>query len=141
MNWRARTVEINDATYTAWNAHDPDGVAAVFAEDARVRDSSASTWEVGRDAVRARAASLLAAFPDLGLERQSLLIDGPNHADRWVLSGTHLGEFFGVAPTGRAVRVEGATFTTLGVRGAAILVIEDVHHVDSAALFRQLGLG
>jgi ketosteroid isomerase-like protein len=35
---RDRAVEVNDATYAAWNAHDPDAVAAVFAEDAVVRD-------------------------------------------------------------------------------------------------------
>jgi len=28
---RARTLEVNDATYAAWNAHDPDAVAADFA--------------------------------------------------------------------------------------------------------------
>ena len=48
------------------------------------------------------------------------------------------GEFFGIPPTGRRVRVEGSTFTTLGEDG---LVIEDVHFADSAALVAQLGLG
>ena len=36
---RAHTLAINDATYAAWNAHDPDAVAAVFAEDAEVREA------------------------------------------------------------------------------------------------------
>jgi predicted ester cyclase len=140
MDWRAHTVAINDATYRAWNAHDPDAVAAVFALDARVRDAGAPTWEVGREVVRARAAMLLDAFPDLRLERATLVIDGPHHADRWTLSGTHLGLLFGIEPTGRAVRVEGATFTTLSERDGEVLVVEDVHHIDTASLLGQLGV-
>jgi uncharacterized protein (TIGR02246 family) len=27
-------MDVNDRTYAAWNAHDADGVAAVFADDA-----------------------------------------------------------------------------------------------------------
>ena len=35
---RRRALGMNDATYAAWNAHDPDAVTAVFAEDAVVRE-------------------------------------------------------------------------------------------------------
>jgi len=132
---RRRTLEVNDRTYAAWNAHDPDAVAAVFAEDAVVRDAGGGTETRGRAAIRERAAALLTAFPDLRLERVELLIDGERHADRWVLSGTHQGAFFGIEPTGRRVRVEGATFTRLGPDG---LVVEDVHHADLAGLMAQL---
>jgi steroid delta-isomerase-like uncharacterized protein len=133
----ARTIEVNDLTYAAWNAHDPDGVAAVFAEDAVTRDAGSPTVDRGRDAVRERAARLLAAFPDLRLERIDLVVDGNRHADRWVLTGTHRGELFGIPPTGRAVRVEGATFTIMNEDG---LVAEDHHFVDIAGLLNQLGV-
>ncbi|MEO8604963.1 MAG: ester cyclase [bacterium] len=132
---RARTLAVNDATYAAWNAHDADAVAAVFAEDPVVREIVGAGESGGRDAVRARAAALMAAFPDLRLERVALVIDGDHHADRWILSGTHRGELFGFAPTGKAVRVEGATFSRLGRDG---LVIEDVHLSDVAGLLAQL---
>lgn len=135
IDYRARTIEVNDATYAAWNAHDADAVAAVFAEDAVIREIGGAGELHGRAAVRARAAALLTAFPDLRLERLELVIDGDRHADRWVLSGTHRGELFGFAPTGRPVRVEGATFTRLGADG---LVIEDTHMSDVAGLLAQL---
>lgn len=134
IDYRARTLEVNDATYAAWNAHDADAVAAVFAEDALVREVGMPEMR-GREAVRLRATALLAAFPDLRLERIELLIDGDRHADRWVLSGTHKGELFGIAPTGRSIRIEGATFTRLDAHG---LVIEDVHFSDPAGLMAQL---
>lgn len=138
MDWRSRTLAVNDATYVAWNAHDADAVAAVFAEDAVLREAGRPDEIRGRDAIRERAASLLAAFPDFRLERQTLLIDGERHADRWVMTGTHRGELFGIPPTGRPVRLEGATFTRLGAHG---LVVEDVHFTDMAGLLAQLGLG
>lgn len=133
---RRHTQQINDATYAAWNAHDPDAVAAVFAEDAVVREVGTGQESRGRAAVRARAVALLTAFPDLTLERVALVVDADRHADRWVLSGTHRGELFGIPPTGRRVRIEGATFTRLGPDG---LVIEDVHFSDTLGLMQQLG--
>lgn len=138
IDYRAATIAVNDATYAAWNAHDPDAVAAVFAPDAVLREAGRDEEQRGRDAIRARAAALLAAFPDFRLERLVLVVDGERHADRWVMTGTHRGELFGVPPTGRSVRLEGATFTRLGPDG---LVVEDVHFTDYAGLMAQLGIG
>jgi hypothetical protein len=52
------------------------------------------------------------------------------------MTGTQHGELFGMPPTRKSVRIEGATFTRLDERG---LVIEDVHLVDFAGLLAQLG--
>ena len=103
LDLRARTLEVNDATYTAWNAHDAEAVAAVFAEDAVLREAGRPGEIHGRDAIRERAEMLLAAFPDFHLERIELLIDGATHADRWIMTGTHLGELFGIPPSGKQV--------------------------------------
>ncbi len=134
----AHTVRINDATYAAWNAHDPNAVAAIFADAAVLREAGSGAEHHGRAAIRERAAALLRAFPDFHLEKIVLLVDGHRHADRWIMTGTQRGELFGIPPTNRAVRIEGSTFTTLGEDG---LVVEDVHYTDSAVLTAQLGLG
>lgn len=134
---RARTLAVNDATYVAWNAHDADAVAAVFAVDAVVRETGRPDEMRGRAAIRDRAAALLRGFSDFRLERLTLVIDGDAHADRWLMTGIHDGELFGIPPTGRPVRIEGATFTRLGADG---LVVEDVHFTDMAGLLAQLGI-
>ena len=134
---RAQTLAVNDATYVAWNAHDADAVAAVFAADAVLREAGRADEIRGRAAIRERAAALLRGFSDFRLERLALVIDGDAHADRWVMTGTHDGELFGIAPTGRPVRIEGTTFTRLGADG---LVVEDVHFTDMAGLMVQLGV-
>ena len=132
---RAQTLAINDATYVAWNAHDADAVAAVFAADAVLREAGRSDEVRGRQAIRERAVALLRGFSDFRLERLTLVVDGDAHADRWLMTGTHDGELFGIPPTGRSVRIEGATFTRLGPDG---LVAEDVHFTDLAGLMAQL---
>src|SRR5262249_8638174 len=132
---RSRTIEVNDRTYAAWNAHDADAVAAVFAEDAIVREIGGAGETRGRAAVRERAAVLLTAFPDLRLGRLALVIDWGRHAGPWVVTGTPRGRLLGLEPTGRSVRIEGATFTRLGADG---LVVEDIHFTDVAALIAQL---
>ena len=128
MPTREQLVAANDATYAAWNAHDPDAVAAVFAVGAELRDAGNPEPVKGRDAIRERAAGLLEQFPDFHLERVQLIVEPPRNADRWIATATH-------AETGRPVRVEGATFTELDDDG---LVIRDFNFIDTAALQAQL---
>lgn len=129
-------VEANRATFAAWNAHDPDAVAAVFADDAVIRDVGAAEAWRGRVAIRERAADLLVAFPDFRLRQLDLVVGEDSNADRWEASGTHTGRFLGMEATGNSIQVEGATFTRFDLHG---LVVEDVNFWDVGALMAQLG--
>lgn len=133
---RERIIAANDATYEAWNAHDPDAVAAIFAPDAEAYDVGVPEPLRGRDAIRRRAADLLAAFPDFRLERLELLVDGNANADRWRATGTHTGAFMGMDPTGNRIDVRGASFSRFDDDG---LVVRDVHFWDVPTLLAQLG--
>ena len=80
----------------------------------------------------------MAAFPDFRLERLVLLIDGFMNSDRWRATGTHSGAaFMGIEPSGRAIDVEGASFSWFDAEG---MVIKDIHHWDVPTLLTQLGL-
>lgn len=131
-------VEANRATFAAWNAHDPDAVAAVFAEDATIRDVGSPEPVNGRDAIRQRAADMLAAFPDFRLRQLDLVVGESANADRWEVTATHSGPFLGMEATGNRVQVEGATFSRFDSNG---LVVEDIHFWDVAALLTQLSAG
>jgi steroid delta-isomerase-like uncharacterized protein len=133
---REQIIEANRATFDAWNAHDPDAVAAVFALDAVIRDIGSPEVLRGRDAIRARAADLLTAFPDFHLRQLDLIVGEDANADRWEATGTHSGPFLGMEATGRRIRVEGATFSRFDADG---LVVEDVNFWDVGALLGQLG--
>ncbi len=138
MVTREQILAANQATFDAWNAHDADAIAAIFDEDAEIVDVAAGSVLHGREAIRDYAAGLLTGFPDFHLERRMLLIDGTTNSDQWVMTGTHTGDYLGIAPTGRGVEVRGATFSEFGDDG---LVVRDTHYVDVASLLRQLGLG
>jgi predicted ester cyclase len=48
---------------------------------------------------------LFAAFPDLTSEVEQQTVDGEWVTTRTTLRGTHLGEFMGVAPTGKRIAI------------------------------------
>jgi predicted ester cyclase len=60
-----------------------------------------------RTGFRAEAGAWLAAFPDLRISIDQLVIDGSSVAARLVLSGTHQGRFAGLSPTGRQFDIAG----------------------------------
>lgn len=137
MDMRERIQRANIASYAAWNSHDADGVAAIFAPDAEIIDISSGITTCGREAIRAVAANRLAGFPDFSLERRMMLIDGNTNSDQWIMRATHTGEYMGLEPTGRAVEICGATFSEFNDHG---LVVRDTHYIDVPAMLRQLGL-
>lgn len=142
MDERQLIQHANDATYAAWNAHDPDAVAAVFAVDAEIVDVTSGILTKGRDAIRTTAVERFTGFGDFSLEKLMLVIDVdgpvPANADRWIMRGTHTGVFMGLEPTGHAVEVHGSTFSEFDAEG---LVARDTHYIDLGALLRQLGPG
>jgi steroid delta-isomerase-like uncharacterized protein len=129
-------LEANRATFAAWNAHDPEAVAVIFATDATIRDVGTPDVLLGRAAIRERAADLLAAFPDFRLRQLDLIVGEDANADRWEATGTHEAPFLGLEATGNQISVEGATFSRFDSKG---LVVEDVNFWDMGALMAQLG--
>ena len=76
-----------------------------------------------------------AAFPDATISVESSLADGDLVASRWVITGTHRGEFQGVPATGRSIEMTGIDFSRV-VDGKI-----DEHWVqfDVVAVMRQIG--
>src|SRR5215469_2603092 len=58
----------------------------------------------GPESARQVVTMLRTAFPDLHCTIEELVAEGDTVAARVTLSGTHLGPFIGIAPTGRSVR-------------------------------------
>jgi steroid delta-isomerase-like uncharacterized protein len=76
------------------------------------------------------------AFPDYRTEIEDEFADGDKVVIRWRSSGTHLGEFQGVAPTGRKITVSGITIS----RYADGKIAESWVGFDTQDLMRQLGV-
>jgi steroid delta-isomerase-like uncharacterized protein len=61
----------------------------------------------GADAFKKIPSMIRAAFPDLNETIVELVAEGDKVVERFTLQGTHLGDFMGIAPTGRAVSWSG----------------------------------
>ena len=75
------------------------------------------------------------AFPDIQDIVEDIVAEGHKVVVRWMSSGTHQGEFMGVAPTGRHV-----TFTGMRLfRIADNKIVESWVNIDERGLQEQLG--
>jgi predicted ester cyclase len=77
------------------------------------------------------------SFPDVRWDIvDTMIAEGDTVAMRLVMTGTHRGEFFGIAPTGKSVRVEGIHL--LRLREGK--VIEHLGVNDDLGFMQQLGV-
>ncbi|HEU5333604.1 MAG TPA: ester cyclase [Actinocrinis sp.] len=76
------------------------------------------------------------AFPDLHIAVEDTIAEGDKVVFRNTVTGTHRGEYMGVAPTGKTIRYE--EIFILRTAGGRIAELWGV--VDIAAQMRQLGL-
>ena len=61
----------------------------------------------GPEGFKAFFTEMRTAFPDLKVEPQTMLSEGDQVAFAYTLTGTHDGEFMGVAATGKPIKVRG----------------------------------
>lgn len=88
------------------NAGNIDAAVESFAPDA-VDHDPAPGQPAGREGFKAFFTELTAAFPDAHIEPAHMVADDENVAVAYTLTGTHEGEFQGIAPTGKKIEVRG----------------------------------
>src|SRR5918998_4689123 len=88
----------------------------------------------GIPGVRAFFGLFLAGLSDIEVTVDELVADGDRVAVATTTSGTHSGELFGVAPTGRRIAVTGIDL----VRVAGGRIVEHRGLTDTVGLLRQL---
>lgn len=122
--------------FDAWNARDPEAVAAAFTQDGSYTDPSVTAGPLTGTAITDRARALLTAFPDLSFEILGALpADGHCVFTQWLASGTNTGPWDGQPPTGRSLAMRGVDVIT--VRGGRIGSVE--RYYDRQAMAEQLG--
>ena len=89
----------------------------------------------GREGFRTFFTALVTAFPDAHIEPAHLVADDENVGIAYTLSGTHQGEFRGIAPTGKRVEVRGVQIG----RFENGQIVERGGSTDELGLLAQLG--
>jgi uncharacterized protein (TIGR02246 family) len=122
------------AQYTAaWCSMDPAAVAAHYAPEGSLAINGGAP-AVGRDAIRAVAASFYEALPDMQVFFDDLVVDGDRIEFHWTFTGTNTGP----GGTGNAVRMRGHESWTIDRDG---LIAASLGSYDSKEYARQLAEG
>jgi predicted ester cyclase len=89
-----------------------------------------------REQLREGLVGLYRGFPDLVRKQYDLVAEDDRVAYRWEATGTHLGEYLGVRPTGRPIAVQGMVMC----RFAHGQIVEEWASWNKASLLHNLGI-
>lgn len=116
------------------NAGNIDAAVESFAEDA-VDHDPAPDQGPGRAGFRAFFKTLATAFPDAHIEPAHMVADEDHVCIAYTLSGTHQGDFHGIAPTGKRVEARGVQIA----RFEDAKIVERWGSSDELGIMSQLG--
>jgi steroid delta-isomerase-like uncharacterized protein len=121
----------------AWSSHDPNQVAALYADDAQFEEVVAGGAVTrNRAELTAYLNDLFAAFPDFTLTPTAGFAADDHVALEWTVTGTYRGRFGALSPgTGQPVKIHGASM--LDIDGGKIR--SDREYWDAATLLTQVG--
>jgi len=117
----------------AWNDGEDAAIDAFIADGAGGNDPD---FGAGRDGFRRQWRQWRAAFPDLHFEIVDMVAEHDLVLCRWTLTGTHTGEFQGIAPSGNPIRVEGMSLERVGDGQ----IVEGFDGWDNLGFRRQIGV-
>jgi steroid delta-isomerase-like uncharacterized protein len=121
--------------YDLINAGDIDGFGERLADDF-VEHEETPGLSPTKDGVQQFFRMYRAAFPDLRMEPQDVLVSGDKAVARVRATGTNHGEFMGMPATGKRVEVQLIDIIRFGDDG---LAREHWGVVDALAMMQQLG--
>lgn len=119
-----------------WNQGKVEVLDELLAPDYVNRSSSIPDSPPGPAGVKPIVLAMRRAFPDLHYRIDQLVVGEDAVAARVTLTGTHQGDFFGIAPTGKRFEV---TQTNIE-RFRDDKIVEHFRNTDELTLLRQLGV-
>lgn len=131
-------VEAVRAAVAALNSGDPEGYLLAFTP-------TSLRWVPGIEEpfplvdIAENIGQLSSAFTGFFLGEELLFGAGRHVCARWVMSGTHTGEYLGIAPTGRAISVPQCEVYEFDADDGG-RVTNTWSYGDPLAMFRQLGV-
>ncbi|MGE0815538.1 MAG: ester cyclase [Vicinamibacterales bacterium] len=121
--------------YDLISAGDIDGFGRLIAEDFAEREPLPG-FPPTKAGVLDYFKMLVAAFPDMRMTPDDVIVDGDKAVARVRVTGTHRGDFMGIPASGRKVDVQLIDIIRFGADGRAR---EHWGVVDQLAMMQQLG--
>lgn len=119
-----------------WNRAKFDAIEEFVASDFVIHTSTPGEDIHGPEGATQFFGMLHAAFPDIRFTVEDQVADDDRVVTRWVAHGTHTGDFQGVPPTGKTVRLTGIDIDRI----ANGKVVECWAQSDELGLMKQLGV-
>ncbi len=131
----AHNLRLHDNHLARQNQDDIQNLKNDYAHNAVVEDSMSETAFVGHEAIMARKGNSIESIPNLQIKVTNRVGQGSQVMIEWVATGTHKGDLFGLAASGREFSIPGVTVV---VRKNNKIVRESLYY-DVAEVKRQLG--
>jgi steroid delta-isomerase-like uncharacterized protein len=122
--------------WEAWNRGDFEAWKQMHADEYAYYSPSNSTEPLSREETIEMGKVFFRGFPDATTSIEGLITAGDTVITRWILRGTHKGEFAGIPATGKVVVNSGIMITRIE-NGK---VVEDKEDYDSLGMMQQLGM-
>jgi steroid delta-isomerase-like uncharacterized protein len=119
-----------------WNERKLEVADQLVSQSHALTSPHVSGLAVGPAAYKKQMAWFLAGFPDLRFTVEDTICEKDKIAVSWTLTGTHKGEFLGIAPTNKKVSVAGITIHQI----ADGKILDSQATWDAISLFQQLGV-
>ncbi|MBI2906599.1 MAG: ester cyclase [Chloroflexi bacterium] len=133
-------LEQNKALYRRWVEEilkkKDLGAIEQFVSPTLVDHDAPPGFPQGLEGVRQLLSAYLVAFPDLDATIEDLIAEGDKVVARVTYSGTHKGDFMGIAPTGKRITTKGIEI----VRITGDKVVEHWESFDMLGMMQQLGV-
>ena len=128
-----KATELVSGLQQAWNEKDWESLRDLHTRDWIDHNMPPGFQDL--DGLHATFMLFTTAFPDLRFHPLNIIRDGDYVSSHYEITGTHTGEFMGLPPTGRQVRVRGITQLQMldGLCAEAWTV------VDQLTLMQQIG--
>ena len=118
-----------------WNKRRLELVEEIISPSHALHDPNLTDSAIGPEAYKRQVTRFIIAFPDLRFNVEDMFGEKDKLAVAWTISGTHKGEFMGIAPTNKKVSVDGITLNHI-VNGK---IMDSYISWDTLGLMRQLG--
>lgn len=122
--------------FGVWNSGELDALDGILAPEYINHTPSTPNPPRGPAGLKPIIASFRAAFPDLHFDVEQVIATDQHAVARVVMTGTHRGPLFGIAATGKRVRVNQINIERIA-RGQ---IVEHWRVTDELTLMRQLGV-
>jgi steroid delta-isomerase-like uncharacterized protein len=118
-----------------WNKRRLEVAGELIARSHAVQLFDAADSGVGPEAYARNVTQFVRAFPDLKFTVVDMVAERDKVVALWNISGTHKGEFRGIAATGKRVSVDGITISQL----AEGKIMDSYVSLDMWSMMQQLG--